>query len=354
MAETKLFVGGLPAASASNEYLADIFRQCGAEPSEVVLLPAKGSNTTTRCGFVKVPEAMVADLCVTLNGAGLEGEEAQLQVRIADKQGPASAAVGGGAAVVTPAVVPGRIRPPTGAPPAAAAGTGAVVVGPRKGAVAPTPIAPRNGGGADATSQKAAAMAAGNWLEAAQWAEQENQGESPSDRFQRLSVALHTAAVQEQFYEAAAIMEVLTAIDPSAAQQANETAAAAASALSRLAQAQQGAGAVGVSAGAQQVGGGQAVAPKSSWFGTVGGEGAHSGAAGSHVGKIITFNPERHFGFISCPELGQDAFLSEKQVQNFQVGDVVSFDVTYNQQGKPQAQNLAAASMSDPKRARLA
>lgn len=64
------------------------------------------------------------------------------------------------------------------------------------------------------------------------------------------------------------------------------------------------------------------------------------------VGIIKNYSPEKMFGFIECPELfeqcGRDVFLSSVQIGNFDNGSVVSFMVTLNSRGHPQAQDLSA------------
>lgn len=71
------------------------------------------------------------------------------------------------------------------------------------------------------------------------------------------------------------------------------------------------------------------------------------GVGGRHVGTIKSFNFEKHFGFIQCDAIaatqGCDVFLSDKEVLSFGVGDQVSFSVTYNKNGKPQAHELQAS-----------
>jgi len=71
-----------------------------------------------------------------------------------------------------------------------------------------------------------------------------------------------------------------------------------------------------------------------------------------HVGVIKKFNQERRFGFIDCQDLwakfGRDVFLSDLQLGSFSVGSQVSFTLTLNQQGHPQAQDLQDASATAP------
>ncbi|CAE8655852.1 unnamed protein product, partial [Polarella glacialis] len=57
-------------------------------------------------------------------------------------------------------------------------------------------------------------------------------------------------------------------------------------------------------------------------------------------GYIMSFQPEKGFGFIACPELcevfGKDVFLSCFQIGNFTVGSQVNFAVALNKEYKPQ------------------
>ncbi|CAE8612444.1 unnamed protein product, partial [Polarella glacialis] len=61
-------------------------------------------------------------------------------------------------------------------------------------------------------------------------------------------------------------------------------------------------------------------------------------------GYIMSFQPEKGFGFIACPELcevfGKDVFLSCFQIGNFTVGSQVNFAVALNKEYKPQAYDL--------------
>merc|ERR1719421_943563 len=61
------------------------------------------------------------------------------------------------------------------------------------------------------------------------------------------------------------------------------------------------------------------------------------------AGTLISFNPERFFGFIHCPELEADVWVCAAQVGKFKVGDEVTFHITPSKQGKPQAQALESA-----------
>lgn len=62
-------------------------------------------------------------------------------------------------------------------------------------------------------------------------------------------------------------------------------------------------------------------------------------------GVIQTFRQDKGFGFIKCAELkvlfpDKDVFLHNKQLSNYQEGSAVSFSVSLNKQGKPQAMEL--------------
>lgn len=75
--------------------------------------------------------------------------------------------------------------------------------------------------------------------------------------------------------------------------------------------------------------------------------GASSGLPpGQYRGRIKSFNPEKGFGFIECPEthsqFHRDVFLHKAQFGDMAVGTEVTFSVETNKQGMPQAKNLAA------------
>jgi len=63
------------------------------------------------------------------------------------------------------------------------------------------------------------------------------------------------------------------------------------------------------------------------------------------TGTIKSFNQEKGFGFVSCPDLteifGNDVFLHKCQMGDFQVGAAVSFAVLLNKDNNPQAFDLA-------------
>lgn len=60
-----------------------------------------------------------------------------------------------------------------------------------------------------------------------------------------------------------------------------------------------------------------------------------------YLGKIMNFNQSKGFGFINSEEatadFGKDTFLSDKEIGQFQVGDIVSFTIVVNKDNKPQA-----------------
>merc|ERR1719446_403547 len=74
------------------------------------------------------------------------------------------------------------------------------------------------------------------------------------------------------------------------------------------------------------------------------GKGGRMSMMGRMVGVIKSFNPEKKFGFIECAEtfnqFGRDVFLSDQQVGNYGIGATVSFAVSMNSQGLPQAMDL--------------
>mmetsp|Transcript_5771 Transcript_5771/g.17897 ORF Transcript_5771/g.17897 Transcript_5771/m.17897 type:complete len:368 (+) Transcript_5771:75-1178(+) len=340
MSETKLFVGGIPSPNATDEQITELFTQNGAVPLEVVILPPKGSNPQTRCGFVRVPEEAALPICQALNGINFEGFVAPLVVRPADAQ--ARTQPNGGSVGST-----GGVRESS-----QPCSTGKVTVYSPAGAEPDVATCQ--------SDEKQAAVAEGYWLEAAEWHEHAyaQAGESREAKLQRLGSALHAAVRAEHFYEAAAVYEAMAQIDPRRAATINAAAAAAAITIM-----QQGKPAHPVPQRASVAipsDGPRVVPPPSpATFAAARTHGLGAGgrtasprlpapqaaAAGQEAarysGRIVMFQAERHFGFIQCPELGCDAFLSEKQLGPFKVGDEVSFTVTYNANGKPQAQMLA-------------
>merc|ERR1711966_564595 len=61
-------------------------------------------------------------------------------------------------------------------------------------------------------------------------------------------------------------------------------------------------------------------------------------------GRIKSLSKRRHFGFIENSNLnsifGGDIFLRKRDVELFEVGDVVSFSVSLKENGKPQAMDV--------------
>lgn len=314
MEPTKVFVGGIPLGIATPEEVTALFvEHAGVELMEVVILPPKGSNQDTRCGFVHVEAHKVQDVCEALNGMQFEGVQMPLAVR------PASSKV-----EQAPAA---RWMPDT----SAFTGTAARVAPPARGVPA-------------ASQERQRAVAEGRWVDAATWREQEYaRGETAAATLRRKTIALEQAVVAEHFWEAAAIAQSLAELNPQAAWEqpvapfkwgsspsargppgmvvppkvtAQQAAAAAAQRQAAKATAQRSAPPAN----------GMAIGAQGGWY----------------TGSIISYMPERHFGFIGCPDLGMDCFLAEKQKGDFEIGDTVQFEVTYNQQGKPQAQNLSA------------
>lgn len=63
-----------------------------------------------------------------------------------------------------------------------------------------------------------------------------------------------------------------------------------------------------------------------------------------YTGRISSFHPERHYGFIECEAVhnlfGKDTFLSDQELGHFNLGDTVTFSIAINKDGRPQARNL--------------
>jgi len=72
-------------------------------------------------------------------------------------------------------------------------------------------------------------------------------------------------------------------------------------------------------------------------------------ATGRFQGRIKSFNVQKGFGFIECPEAhqvyGRDVFLHKAQIGGFQIGSQVSFAVEMNKQTMPQARDLLESDM---------
>lgn len=73
---------------------------------------------------------------------------------------------------------------------------------------------------------------------------------------------------------------------------------------------------------------------------------------GRYRGRIKSFNVEKGFGFIECPEtfaqFNRDVFLHKAQFGEMTVGTEVTFQVETNKQGMPQAKDLAPLGQSVP------
>lgn len=339
MAGVKLFVGSIPAASADQEHIDELFRTMDVETIEVAVLPPKGTNTTTRCAFVRVEQCVAERVCNELNGVMLEGHPTPLVVRIADNQGvqpqPLPTQPAGTSLPINPPPAPVGIRSRRAAvvSPAAAHAHYAVVSatssnGPTASSrapivVPPAPVQPSSAPGtaANASLMKQRAKAEGHWRKVAEWQEKEyaQAGETVTARVERLCEALHAAVKCKHYYEAASLADMLHLLDPASAADANAQAAAA------LAAPDEGDSGFPRSAPPLQ---------------------PHQNPVSDQVyeGTVVTFHRERHYGFIKSAELGHDAFVSDKQIGSFQVGDNVLFQVAFNAKGQPQAQNLTYAS----------
>jgi len=72
-------------------------------------------------------------------------------------------------------------------------------------------------------------------------------------------------------------------------------------------------------------------------------------ATGRYQGRIKSFNVQKGFGFIECPEAhqvyGRDVFLHKAQIGQFQIGSQVSFAVDMNKSNMPQARDLLESDM---------
>lgn len=65
------------------------------------------------------------------------------------------------------------------------------------------------------------------------------------------------------------------------------------------------------------------------------------------IGRIKSFNPEKGFGFIDCPQAHdrwqRDVFIHKRLIGDLQVGEEVTFEVEPNKEGMPQARSIARA-----------
>jgi cold shock CspA family protein len=80
----------------------------------------------------------------------------------------------------------------------------------------------------------------------------------------------------------------------------------------------------------------------------MGGMGGMAGAGtGRFQGRIKSFNVQKGFGFIECPEAhqiyGRDVFLHKAQIGDFEIGRLVTFAVEMNKNNMPQARDLIEA-----------
>ena len=58
-------------------------------------------------------------------------------------------------------------------------------------------------------------------------------------------------------------------------------------------------------------------------------------------GVIKRYNADKHFGFIESSDLREDCLLSQRDINECQNGDLVSFEIGgLGRDGKPQAKNL--------------
>merc|ERR1719291_313454 len=66
-----------------------------------------------------------------------------------------------------------------------------------------------------------------------------------------------------------------------------------------------------------------------------------------YAGTVKKFDQAKGFGFIECADLqqmyGRDVWVHHQQLNNFNVGDEVTFDMVLNKAGHPQAIDLDAA-----------
>jgi len=75
------------------------------------------------------------------------------------------------------------------------------------------------------------------------------------------------------------------------------------------------------------------------------GHGMRGEGIGNYQGKVRSFNSEKGYGFIVCPQLKEegyknDVFLHKTTAANFCVGDMVAFEVYLNKNGQPQSRDL--------------
>jgi cold shock CspA family protein len=68
-------------------------------------------------------------------------------------------------------------------------------------------------------------------------------------------------------------------------------------------------------------------------------------STGRFHGRIKSFNAQKGFGFIECPEAhaiyGRDVFLHKEQIGDFNIGSELIFAIEMNKSKMPQARDLA-------------
>lgn len=78
------------------------------------------------------------------------------------------------------------------------------------------------------------------------------------------------------------------------------------------------------------------------------GQAAAWGTGGDTHGTVVSFNPQKGFGFVNSPALGGDAYFKSDQLQGnpilCQPGTAVLFQLHYSPDGKPQARRIRSAS----------
>lgn len=367
MPGTKVFLGGIPTVKASHSYIEGLFTDCGATVHDVKMLPAKGSNANTRCAFVWLPERDTKRAITELHGLQCAGAGVPLVCNIAmDSQGRGcredgrkdgkeeetfdrrsdwrdagetsyrydqfdeshGAGLGDERSGYKRHHERGDRRRDTewrDSPRARAAGRWNAGRGRSPcEARSLTPLRRTASPGA----KKRKAVASGHWDEAAEWKEMEHEtrGETPDEKFRRLCSELKCAASQEHFHQAVRIYQQMRQID------ARKAAAANASA-----------GETALRERVFELPWRRPQKPDASCRSRSRSRGsAEETQKQRFVGTIRSFHEDRHFGFIRCNELKQDAFLSDKQIGDFHNGDEVTFIVKYNHNGQPQAQCLSS------------
>merc|ERR1719323_1912003 len=74
--------------------------------------------------------------------------------------------------------------------------------------------------------------------------------------------------------------------------------------------------------------------------------------AGKHSGWVKSINTEKGFGFISCPQtyaqFQRDVFARGQDLQGLEQGQYVTFTVSTNKNGLPQANDVQASTEPTP------